>query len=322
MSSRSSVLSDAGLRSLLDGYVTEHPLKAGVSPYVLVTPARNEEQFIGLTLDSMVRQTLPPLRWIVVSDGSTDATERIVESYRHRFDWIHIVRLPAARDRSFAAKVQAFDAGYERAKSLRFDVIGNLDADVSFEPDYFEFLIRKFLENPRLGVGGTPFVESGHHYDYRFTNIEHVSGACQLFRRQCFEDIGGYVPIRGGGVDWTAATTARMRGWQTRTFLEKTCTHHRPMGTGSSKGHIRALFRHGQKDYALGGHPVWQLFRGVFQMTHRPYVVAGGALLAGYLSALVARRERPISPELMQFNRREQMERLRAALFGRGRRNQ
>ncbi len=169
-------------------------------------------------------------------------------------------------------------------------------------------------------MAGTPFVEDGSHYDYRFTNIEHVSGACQLFRRECFEEIGGYVPIAGGGIDWTAVTTARMKGWQTRTFAEKTCMHHRPMGTGSSKGRLRALFRHGQKDYALGGHPLWQLFRGAYQMTRRPFVVGGGALLAGYFWALAARRERPISDELVRFNRSEQMARLKAALFHRGRR--
>ena len=79
------------------------------------------------------------------------------------------------------------------------------------------------------------------HYDYRFTNIEHVSGACQLFRRACFEEIGGYFPIKGGGIDWTAVTTARMIGWQTRTFTDKTCLHHRPMGTGERESASRPL---------------------------------------------------------------------------------
>ena len=131
---------------------------------------------------------------------------------------------------------------------------------------------------------GTPFVEGGAHYDYRFTNIEHVSGACQLFRRQCFEDIGGYVPIKGGGIDWVAVTTARMKGWQTRTFTEKSCRHHRPMGTAHRAASLGAIFRHGQKDYYLGGHPAWQLFRSVYQLTRPPYVV-GGALPAGRVRA-------------------------------------
>jgi glycosyltransferase involved in cell wall biosynthesis len=298
----------------------ENPGGRGGLTFVVITPARNEEDFIGLTLESMVRQTLAPVRWVIVSDGSTDRTEDIVEDYVRRFDWIDLVRLPVQRERSFAAKVQGFNAGYDRVKSLGFDLVGNLDADISFEPGYFEFLIARFAENPRLGVAGTPFVENGRQYDYRFTNIEHVSGACQLFRRECFEQIGGYAPIKDGGIDWAAVTTARMQGWQTRTFVERNCTHHRPMGTGASAGHVRALFRHGQKDYALGGHPMWQLFRGAYQMTRRPYVVGGAALLAGYVWALVARRERPISIELVQFTRSEQMARLKAILF-RGRKS-
>jgi hypothetical protein len=220
--------------------------------------------------------------------------------------------MPEHRDRTFAAKVHCFNAGLQTMADLPFDVVGSLDADISFGPDYFEFLLHRFSENPRLGVAGTPFVENGSHYDYRFTNIEHVSGACQLFRRECFEEIGGYVPIRGGGIDWTAVTSARMRGWQTRTFLERTCDHHRPMGTGSTTSRIRVLFRHGQKDYNLGGHPVWQTFRGVYQMSRRPYVMGGVLLLAGYWSSWVRRRTRDIPDELVRFNQAEQMARLKA----------
>jgi hypothetical protein len=230
-----------------------------------------------------------------------------------------LVRLPAQRDRSFAAKVQAFNTGLASTTDFAFEIVGNLDADISFGPDYFEFLLKKFEGNPGLGVAGTPFIEQGRHYDYRFTNIEHVSGACQLFRRKCFEQIGGYVPIAGGGIDWTAVTSARMLGWQTRTFIEKTCLHHRPMGTGSSKGQLRASFRHGEKDYALGGHPAWQVFRAIYQMTRRPRFLGGAALLAGYGWALVTRRERPISRQLIQFTRAEQMARLRATLLRRAR---
>jgi hypothetical protein len=279
--------------------------------YALVTPARNEAQYIRLTLESMAAQTRPPVRWVIVSDGSTDGTDEIVQEYCARLPWLRLVRLPEARDRSFAAKVSCFNAGMNALEDVSFEVIGNLDADISFDADYFAFLLAKFSGNPRLGVAGTPFVEGGAHYDYSFTNIEHVSGACQMFRRECFDAIGGYVPIKGGGIDWTAVTTARMRGWQTRTFTEKTCLHHRPMGTGSSGSRIRGLFRHGQKDYFLGGHGLWQCFRSLYQMTRPPYLVGGLALLGGYLWALARRVQRPVSAELVRFHRAEQMARLR-----------
>jgi glycosyltransferase involved in cell wall biosynthesis len=276
----------------------------------LITPARDEEQFVGLTIESMIAQTLPPLRWVIVSDGSTDGTDEIVAQYQKRFSWIHLVRQPAQRDRSFAAKVDCFNAGLDVVRDLSFDAIGNLDADVSFGPDHFEFLVSKLAENPRLGVTGSPFVEHGRHYDYRFTNIEHVSGACQIFRRECFEQIGGYLPIKEGGVDWIAVTTARMKGWQTRTWTERTCLHHRPIGT-SSVSRLGGLVRHGRKDHYLGGHPVWQVFRGVYQMTRPPYLVGGLCLWWGFFSSYFEIRARPVSRELIQFHRAEQMMRLR-----------
>ena len=117
---------------------------------------------------------------------------------------------------------------------MKYDIIGNLGAEISFKKDYFEFLLSKFVGNPRLGVAGTLLVDSSCAYDHKFTNIEHVSGASQFFTRECFDDMGGYIPIKEGGVDWVAVTTARMKGWKTRTFLEKTCYHHPKVGTGNS----------------------------------------------------------------------------------------
>lgn len=283
---------------------------AGALSYVLITPARNEETFLEGTIRSVLSQTVQPKRWIIVSDGSTDRTDEIARAYCTRHGWIELVRLPEHADRQFAAKVLAFRAGYSRVQDLEFDIVGNLDADLTFEPGYIEYLLGKFAANPRLGVAGTPFVEGpGSTYDYRFTNIEHVSGACQLFRRECFEAIGGYAPIKGGGIDWVAVTTARMKGWQTRTFTEKTLQHHRVMGTGKAN-RIGARYNLGRQDYYLGNHPLWQVFRMLYQMKYRPYIIGGLALGAGYLAAASRRHERPVPPELVAFIRREQMERL------------
>src|SRR5580704_15717832 len=161
--------------------------------YVLITPARNEAKFIELTLESMVSQTVVPLKWVIVSDGSTDGTDEIVKKYTSDYAWIELIRMPERKERHFAGKVLAFNAGYAKLAGLPYEIIGNLDGDVSFDGDYFDFLLRKFDENPHLGVAGTPFREGSFQYDYRFTSIEHVSGQCQLFRRECFEAIGGYV---------------------------------------------------------------------------------------------------------------------------------
>ena len=281
--------------------------------YALITPARNEEAFIGKTIQSVLSQTVLPLRWIIVSDGSTDRTDEIVERYARDNPWMKLIRMPEHRDRTFAAKAHCFNAAYERLDGVPYDIIGNLDADISFEPDYFAYLLGKFAANPKLGVAGTPFVEGSVQYDYRVTNIEHVSGACQLFRRECFEQIGGYVPIRAGGIDWIAVTTARMKGWQTRTFTEMTCLHHRKMGTGTASG-IQTPFRHGMKDYYLGGHPLWQLFRSAYQATRKPYLIGGVMLLAGFGWAALKGVEKPVSKELTAFHQMEQMQRLKRVI--------
>ena len=277
--------------------------------YVLITPARNEAPFIEGTIESVIAQTALPRKWVIVSDGSTDGTDAIVKQYADAHPWIELVRRPDHEERHFAAKVKAFNTGLAALPDSGYDILGNLDADITFDKEYFAFLLNRFAEDPRLGVAGTPFVERDRRYDYRFANIEHVSGACQLFRRECFEEIGGYVPVAGGGIDWIAVTTARMKGWKTRTFLDKVCHHHRPIGTAAA-GTFKALYRRGRQDYSQGGHPLWELCRAGFQMTRKPYAVGGLVLLAGYVGAMMAGLERPVSPELIRFHRTEQMGRL------------
>jgi glycosyltransferase involved in cell wall biosynthesis len=281
--------------------------------YVLITPAHNEAAFIEKTLASMIVQTRLPERWVIVDDGSTDCTAEIAEKYAIRFPWIELVHRPQRLDRSFAAKVHAFNAGLHHVWPLQFEVIGNLDADLSFEPDYLEFLMRKFSEDPELGVAGTPFTEDGDYDTARdsFEGENHVAGGCQLFKRQCFQEVGGYIPNPAGGIDWIAVTTARMKGWRTRSFPEKRFHHHRTLGT-AGKSEVAASFSYGEKDYYLGGSPVWQLFRVTYRVTKRPVLIAGLALLFGYCWAAMRRMRRPVSLDLMRFHRQEQMKKLRA----------
>jgi hypothetical protein len=289
-------------------------MKVNSLDYVLITPARNEEEFIELTIQSVVQQTVRPLKWVIVSDGSTDRTDDIVRRYAQQHDWIDFVRMPDRIERNFGAKVACFNLGHKRVAGLDYAVLGSLDADLSFEAGYFEFLLRQFSSCPLLGVAGTPFAENGRTYDYRFSSKDHVSGACQLFRRECYEGIGGYVPLKGGGIDSVAVITARMKGWRTQTFTEMVTQHHRPMGTGNGGGKIAANFHFGQRAYRLGWHPVWQAFRSMYQMTKRPYVAGGAALLLGYMYAFVRQIDRPIPKELQEFQRRDQLKRLRLFL--------
>jgi glycosyltransferase involved in cell wall biosynthesis len=242
--------------------------------------------FIEGTIQSVVNQTVRPLRWVIVSDGSTDGTDEIVQKYARAYSWIELVRLPERGDRHFAGKVYAFNAGYAKMADERYDIIGNLDADIAFDATYFAFLLSKFAANARLGVAGTPFVEnrdSGRRREY-------------------------------GGIDLIAVITARMKGWETRSFLEKTCTHHRAMGTAQQHA-LMVAYRGGRGDFMLGGHPLWEFCRCIYQMTRRPYVLAGLYRLAGFTQAMASRADKLVATDVVRFRRAEQMKRLREFLW-------
>ncbi len=198
---------------------------------------------------------------------------------------------------------------------MEFDVIGNLDADVSFDDnEYFEFLIAKFAENPRLGVAGTSFQEGNATYPSRVQSTEDVLGACQMFRRKCFLSIGGYQPIRGGGIDLVAVLAAQSAGWQTKTFTDKVCLHHRVAGSAHCTNRFGRLLQTGRKDYLLGGHPVFEVFRAIYQMTSRPYIIGGLLMLLGYLGAMLRGIEKPIPKQLVELRRTAQLKRLQGML--------
>jgi glycosyltransferase involved in cell wall biosynthesis len=282
----------------------------------LITPARNEEQLLELTIQSVIKQTIRPHKWVIVSDGSTDGTNELVTRYARDYGWIELVALPERKERHFAGKVHAFNAGYERVRDSNYSVIGNLDADVSFDDQqYFEFMLEKFAENPQLGVAGSAYREGDVLYPYRYTSLEDVAGACQLFRWQCFKDIGGYLPLRSGGIDVIAVFSAQTYGWQTRTFTEKTFEHHRKVDSAQHHGMIPRLLNSGTKDYVLGSHPLWELLRCLYQTKNSPYVIGGALVLAGYSWAMITRVEKIIPKDLMQIRRNGQMERLKHGLL-------
>jgi len=277
----------------------------------LVTPARNEAALVESTIQAVIAQTVRPVRWIIVSDGSTDGTDDIVKDYAETYDWVEYLRMPERRERHFGGKAIAFNAAYERLRNVNYDIIGNLDADITIEQDQFALLLEKFQQNPRLGVAGAPFRDGAHLYDYRFTSIEHVSGACQLFRRECFEDIGGYKPVQLGGVDLIAVTTARMKGWETRTFPDRVCTHHRKVGS-AERGWLEIAFRGGMGDYRLGMHPLWEIVRTPYQLTKRPIIAGGYLRLLGFFWAMVSNKKKVIPADVEKFRRKEQINRLHA----------
>jgi glycosyltransferase involved in cell wall biosynthesis len=280
-------------------------------PYVVITPARNEAERIEQTMLAMLRQRHLPLLWLIVSDGSTDGTDEIVRRHAAQTPWIRWMRMPERAERHFAGKAQAFNTALASMRTMDFAAVACMDADVTFEPDYFAFLLEKLASDEKFGIIGTPYCEtSGEIYDYRYVSLDEVSGICQLFRRTCVEEIGGYMLSKGGNIDTIACLSARMKGWKTRTFPEMTCTHLRTTGT-AQHGLLRARFNEGKRDYLIGNHPLWQLFRMLYQMRLRPFLLRGTAIGAGYAWSALRAVERPVPVDLIAFRRKEQMQRLR-----------
>ena len=280
--------------------------------YILLTAARNEQAHIEETLRAVAAQTSKPIKWLIVSDGSTDRTDEIVAGRAASLPFIELMRADADPTRNFGSKAKALRAGYERVKQLPAAFVGILDADVSFEPGYYEQVIHRMLEDPSLGIaGGVLLDRSKQGFIPQITDPEwSVSGPIQMFRKECFDAIGGYLPIRGG-IDAAAEVMARMKGWKVKAFADLRVLHLRPTGT-EQKGVGAVFFSRGVEDYQLGYHPVFFTARVLRRFQERPWVAGGLLMLAGYAWAALRRAPRKVPPEFVRFLRAEQMGRLRA----------
>lgn len=284
--------------------------------YVLITPARNEGGFIAKTIKSVIAQTLLPQAWVIVSDGSTDETDEIVATYRDQHAWIKLLRLDRKGPRDFGRKVFAIRAGYQQLADIPHAFFGNLDADVSFAPEYFATLLDKFQRNPRLGIaGGVTFDFYDGRPHRRYASVDSVGGAVQFFRRECYEEIGGYLPLRCGSEDAVAIHMARWKGWETRSFPELPVMHHRKTGT-AGQSIWRTRFHQGITQYAMGWTPSFILLRALYRSIERPYVLGALTRTAGFLWAGFRRHERVLTPEQLRFVRNEQHRKLLDAVRG------
>jgi biofilm PGA synthesis N-glycosyltransferase PgaC len=278
--------------------------------YVLVTPVRNEEATIGITLESVVRQTLLPLQWIVVSDGSTDRTDEIIESYARQHSFIRLLRLKDRPNRSFSSVVFATEAGIEALTVDDYQYIGLLDADIRFSPTYYADIFARFKADPTLGLAGGLVVDliNGERKPNLQTTGD-VAGAVQLFRRECFDRLGGLTAIPEGGWDAITCLAARMHGYSVRTFRDVEVDHLKPRN--ASEGHLfQRISKLGERDYALGNHPLFEFCKCIYRCLERPYIVAGLLRLSAFVRCHIARRPRYLSAALIQRTQQEQLRRV------------
>ena len=287
----------------------EHPR------FVLMTSAKDEGQFVGLTLDSIADQSCKPLRHIIVDDGSSDNTAEVVERRAVNNPSIQLLRGKKGVARTFGSKVAALTAAYEAVRSLQFDYIGCVDADITFPTDYYERLMEKMERDPKLGLAsGLCLQKKGDDWIKIMTNSQHVPGALQFFKRRCYEEIGGYQRVTIAGVDSLAEIKARMRGWTTRSFVDLHAFHHKPIGSATG-GRMKTSYRRGMTDYLLGKHPLYVLAKGFRRLAAPPYGLDAIAHLCGYSSLLVKKHPLDVTEEVKNYVRTEEMDMIRNALI-------
>jgi len=274
--------------------------------YILVTPVRDEEATIGRTIESVLKQTCLPREWVIVSDGSTDGTDGIVRRAAAKNPWIRLLALAPRPTRSFAAVVHNTEMGIGHLNYRGYHFIGLLDADVEFQADYYEQLMRRCEAEPSLGLTGGVVIDIGMPRNRYPRNLAEVPGAVQFFRRECFQRIGGLIPIPEGGWDGMTCAMARMHGYQTRLFTDLVVDHLKPRNIAEG-GVFRRKWQMGVRDYAIGYHPVFEGVEFISRMKESPLIIGALAWGVGYCTAALQRRTRIVDPTVMAYVRQEQL---------------
>lgn len=276
--------------------------------YVVISPVRDEAENIENTIESMLRQTITPVEWMIVNDGSTDSTGQILDKYKSRIPWISAVH----RDnRGFrepgGGVVAAFEDGYRSLTAKQWDYIVKLDGDLTFEPQYFEKCFERFAENPKLGVGGGT-IQSLYPQGMIVEKVPefHVRGATKIYRRNCWERIGGL--LKAPGWDTLDEVKANMLGWETRSFPDIVITQQRV--TGGAEGQWRDSFKNGRANYICGYHPFFMVLKCMRRLFHPRHFVSAFGLMSGFISGYVTGEARVDDPELIRYLRKQQLKRL------------
>lgn len=301
---------------------SDHSIALHNNHYVLITAARNEEKYIENTIKAIIAQTVLPVKWIIVSDGSTDRTDEIVQQYSANYDFITLIRKTANINGQvdFSSKVNAIKMGYENLQGIDYNFIGILDGDITFDSYYYENILNKFFDNSRLGIaGGIILDQYDDHCIRRSPNrSNYVSGCIQLFHRKCYEDVGGLFLIKEGGEDTITAITAQMKGWVVEAFEECEVYHHKH--SKNTRAKLKEAFRTGRMFYAMGSLPLFEVLKSIKSITAKPYLLFAVTRMCGYLIPYFRRQRRPVTEEFILFMRKEQFAQLKFFFIKKGKR--
>jgi biofilm PGA synthesis N-glycosyltransferase PgaC len=276
--------------------------------YVVITPIRDEEVFIAATIESMIHQTILPQEWIIVNDGSKDNTGAIIDDYANRYPWIRAVH---RKDRGFrkpgGGVVDAFNDGFRALTCSDWEVMAKFDGDLTFEPDYFEKCFAEFERDPKLGVGGGVicYIIDGVKQMEEAPSF-HVRGATKIYRKACWEGIGGFWPAPGW--DTMDEVKANSLGWSTRSFTDLHLVHHRP--TGTEDGLWGGLVKYGRANYICGYHPLFMIGKCFRRLGLKPRFLGSFALMYGYVTGYLKRIPQVDDPVAIAYLRRQQLNRL------------
>jgi len=277
-------------------------------PYVIITPARDEAEFIERTVRSVVGQTHPPSQWVIVNDGSTDNTAEILDQLAEEVPWLKIVH---REDRGFrqagGGVMDAFYAGYDVIEDDGWQYVVKLDGDLSFESNYFEGCLAEFSRDPKLGITGGVILNriNGKLILEKHPRF-HVRGATKIYKRECWNDIGEL--IRAPGWDTLDEVKANQKGWTTRSLDEPFLVQER--FTGEAAGQWSNWLKNGRASYITGYHPLWVIARSGVRAFRKPYLKATAGLLTGYFGAWIRRVEQIDDRELIRYLRSQQLRRM------------
>ena len=276
--------------------------------YVIITPIRDEEAFIEKTLQSVIAQTILPVEWVIVDDGSTDRTGEIVDKYVEQYAWIHAVH---RKNRGFRSSgggvIEAFYAGYSALRKTDWNFIVKLDGDLSFDADYFEKIFENFGQYQDLGVAGGEIynIVNGVQMLEQCPRF-HVRGATKIYKRECWNAIGGLLVAPGW--DTLDEVKANMLGWTTRTIQDLKLTHHK--FTGSADGTWGGWVKNGRANYIAGYHPLFMTVKCLKRAFQRPYIISALALYYGFITGYLGGVQQVPDPALIRYLRKQQLNRL------------
>lgn len=281
--------------------------------FTIITPSFNESKHLEQTIRSVLNQTVLPQEWIIVDDGSTDNTSEIIQKYSNRYPFIkYLYREQPVRQKYFSSNVFAINTGYDQIKNCKFDFLAILDADIELPNNYYEYILSKFNSDKQLGIASGIYEDLIDGIPRKVLHDRRSTPkAIQVFRRQVFEQIGGFLPLPYGGEDTISCFMARMAGWKVWSFPEVSALHLKPTGTGQTKNALAVKFKQGICEYNLATHPLFFFLKATRRaLLEKPYIIGSISRILGFIWASLRGDKTLLSEDVIKFIRRDQLNRI------------